>query len=250
MDKTLIRTRFARAAGTYLQHAEVQHRVAEYLAGLIGRHVPGTKYRRMLEIGCGTGLFTRICLSRWHPERLWLNDLCPEVEPYIADLLGEKVRFVADDAENLNFPSGQDLIVSCSVLQWFAMPERFLIGCRRLLSEGGYLALATYGRQNMKEVGALTSDTLPYRSLEELSAPLSDGYELVCCEEEIVQLSFDSPLDVLRHLKRTGVTGIRSCCWTKGELEAFSREYIYRYAAPGGTVPLTYHPIYLIMCKR
>lgn len=38
---------------------------------------------------------------------MWLNDLCPEVEPYLADVLGEKVHFMAKDAETLAFPNGR-----------------------------------------------------------------------------------------------------------------------------------------------
>jgi ribosomal protein S18 acetylase RimI-like enzyme len=63
-------------------------------------------------------MFTRMYLQQAVPEEMWLNDLCPEVEPYLADVLGEKVHFMAKDAETLAFPEGQDLIVSCSAVHW------------------------------------------------------------------------------------------------------------------------------------
>ena len=121
MDKALIRHRFAKASGSYPRQAFVQRDIALRMADLIGRYVSPESHRRVLEIGCGTGLFTRAYLHRWCPERLVLNDLCPEVEPYFADLLGGQVSFVAKDAEALDFPSGQDLIVSCSA-------RTFLVG--------------------------------------------------------------------------------------------------------------------------
>lgn len=156
MDKALIRHRFAKASGSYPRQAFVQRDIALRMADLIGRYVSPEAHRRVLEIGCGTGLFTRAYLHRWCPERLVLNDLCPEVEPYFADLLGGQVSFVAKDAEALDFPSGQDLIMSCSALQWFDAPERFLLGCRKLLSGRGYLAFSTFGPRNAEEIRALT----------------------------------------------------------------------------------------------
>lgn len=249
MDKALIRSRFAKASGSYLGQATVQRGIALRMADLIGRYVPAESHRRVLEIGCGTGLFTRAYLHRWHPERMLLNDLCPEMEPFLRDVLRPEVSFSASDAERLEFPGGQNLIVSCSALQWFDAPERFLCGCKGLLEEGGYLAFSTFGRQNAQEIRALTSDALPYRSLEELAGALSDAYRVVYASEEEVRLSFPSPLEVLRHLKATGVTGIRSCTWTKAQLASFCRSYTERYAAPDGTVPLTYHPMYVI-CRK
>ncbi len=250
MDKTLIRRRFAKAVGSYSIRADVQRQIAYHMADAIGKYIPSGGWRNVLEIGCGTGMFTRAFLHRATPERLLLNDLCPEVEPYLTDLLANKrIHFAASDAEALNFPSGQNLIVSCSAIQWFDQPEKFLAGCRKLLTADGYLAFSTFGPQNVKEVVSLTSDTLPYRSLKELTDVLSAEYQIVYSREEKLKLSFASPLEVLKHLKETGVTGIRRQSWTRGELDDFCRRYKEQYTAPDGTVPLTYHPIYMI-CKK
>ena len=101
MDKALIRSRFAKASGSYLGQATVQRGIALRMADLIGQYVPAESHRRVLEIGCGTGLFTRAYLRRWHPERMLLNDLCPEMEPFLRDVLRPEVSFSASDAERL-----------------------------------------------------------------------------------------------------------------------------------------------------
>ena len=177
-----------------------------------------------------------------------LNVFCPEVESSFAVLLCGQVRFVAKDAVALDFPSGQNFIVSCSALQWFDAHERFLLGCRKLLSGRGYLAFSTFGPRNAEEIRVLTDAGLPYRPLDELREVLSGAYRVVHASEACVQLSFPTPLDVLRHLKDTGVTGIRPCHWTREKLADFSMRYAGRYAAPDGGVTLTYHPIYIV-CK-
>ena len=84
MDKTLISRRFAKAVGTYLDKADVQRYVASRMAELTSRYIPSDIQERVLEIGCGTGMFTRMYLQQAAPEEMWLNDLCPEVEPYLA----------------------------------------------------------------------------------------------------------------------------------------------------------------------
>lgn len=249
MDKALISRRFAKAVGTYLDKADVQRYVASRMAELTGRYIPSDIQERVLEIGCGTGMFTRMYLQQAAPEEMWLNDLCPEVEPYLADVLGEKVHFMAKDAETLAFPEGQDLIVSCSAVQWFEDLSRFFSGCRKLLHEGGYLAFSTFGPHNTEEVATLTATGLSYPSLEELKEMLMARYEVVYAHEEQLRLSFSSPLEVLKHLKETGVTGTAAQSWTRGRLQEFCRNYTRQFSDERGKVYLTFHPIYMI-CRK
>ena len=122
--------------------AGMQKHVARHMAEAIKSHIPDSDGWNVLEIGCGTGLFTREYLRGFRPGRLLLNDICPEVEPYLSGLpTASPIHFQACDAETLRFPAGQHLIVSCSAVQWFERPERFLSGCRELLTTGGYIGL-------------------------------------------------------------------------------------------------------------
>ena len=68
MDKSLISRRFAKAVGTYLDKADVQRYVASRMAELTGRYIPSDIQERVLEIGCGTGMFTRMYLQQAAPE--------------------------------------------------------------------------------------------------------------------------------------------------------------------------------------
>lgn len=249
MDKGLIRRRFARAAATYAERADAQRRIAARMAGLIARHVPRSACRNVLEVGCGTGVFTRMLLRRTHPALVWLNDICPEMEACLTDVLGERVRFCPGDAERTEFPGGQSLITSCSVVQWFDSPERFFRRCRNLLADDGYFSFSTFGQKNLQEVASVTGNTLNYLSLEELKSVLLPHYELIHASEELITLSFPSPLEVLRHLQATGVTGIRRQQWTKGSLADFCRRYEDSFRQADRTVCLTYHPIYIIAKK-
>lgn len=300
IDKALVARRFAHARDTYGSEARVQQQVAEKMLRLLTAHActsatapdgngdrqqprnAALSFRHIAEFGCGTGCYSRLLLRTLQPETLLLNDLCPEMEECIHDLLTggghlprapqagnasgvlydadvelygsspatTAVSFLPCDAETLDFLQGTDLITSCSTLQWFADTERFFARCHHFLSDGGILAFSTFGKKNMREIHTLTGHGLEYLSLDNLKVLLSPRFEILYAEEEIVSLPFGTPLEVLRHLKQTGVTGTEKRVWTRGRLQSFCDEYIRMCGNDDRSVSLTYHPIYVIARKR
>jgi hypothetical protein len=67
--------------------------------------------------------------------------------------------------------------------------------------------------------------------------------------QEQLRLSFSSPLEVLKHLKETGVTGTAAQPWTRGRLQEFCRNYTGQFSDERGKVYLTFHPIYMV-CRK
>lgn len=249
IDKQLVSLRFSRAAETYHQEAVAQQQIARRMAQLLATHLH-VPCRRVLEIGCGTGFLTRCLMDTLHPEHLTLNDLCPEMRLCFSDLLDSGcATFLAGDAETRSFPKEQDLIASCSVLQWFRAPEAFFDRCADWLGAEGYLAFSTFGADNLQEVAAVTGRGLHYRSIDELTHALSSRYEVLVATEEHITLTFDTPLRVLWHLKHTGVTALHRQGWTRRDLQAFSERYAALAATPEG-VRLTYHPLYILARKK
>ena len=247
MDKRLIAERFARARGTYTREAKVQLQVAEKMLRLLEQQRSGRSLTRVVEFGCGTGIYSHLILEHLHPAELTLNDLCPEMEELVGSL---PARFVAGDAETMELPAETDLITSCSTLQWFVSPARFFRRCHEALAEGGFLAVSTFGPENLREIRSLTGNGLTYPTLKELQQMLEEaGLQLLHGEEEKAVLNFSSPLEVLRHLQRTGATGTGQHVWTRGKLQQFEANYRQRFATEEG-VSLTYHPIYLIAQKE
>lgn len=249
INKELIARRFAKAAGTYTRQAHVQQQIADKMIGLLQHHLPAASPRRIVEFGCGTGIYSRLLLRSLQPEQLLLNDLCSEMQHSCRDLLSEQVTFLPGDAEQLPFPPETELITSCSTLQWFEQPEAFFHRCNSYLSACGYFAFSTFGEKNLMEIRQLTGNGLAYRSRLELEAALAPLYHIVHSEEEIIPLTFDAPMAVLRHLKQTGVTGTATYQWTRTSLQRFCQQYTQQFGQ-GESVSLTYHPIYMIARKR
>lgn len=251
MDKSLIRERFVRAIPTYEKQATVQWQVARHMVKLLDEYLPGQMHDRVWEVGCGTGIFTRTYLAGHAPHEFLLNDLCPEMETPLADLLNVHTRFEAYDVEH-TLPAGNfSLIVSCSSLQWLEQPGLFLRNCRNLLDMGGCLALSLFGERNLQEIKTVSGTALSYSPLHDwLKMTETMGYTVVCAEETAIPVCFDSPLEILHHLRQTGVTGIGREQWTKGRLADFSARYRRLFSTCDGKVTLTYHPLYIILQKQ
>ena len=78
MDKQLISKRFSKAIATYPQEANVQRQIADKMIHLLTKHI-SFPCSKVIEFGCGTGIYSRMLLQALRPEELFLNDLCPEV---------------------------------------------------------------------------------------------------------------------------------------------------------------------------
>ena len=89
-----------------------------------------------------------------------------------------------------------------------------------------------------------------YPTAGQLREWLSTYFRIVHEEEGNIALTFRHPLEVLRHLKYTGVTANASRVWTRGKQERFCRDYQERFPSADGGVTLTYRPLYILVVKR
>ncbi len=257
VDKSHVASSFGKALATYAEAAQPQTIVAKELWALLeGCKINRPARGRMLEIGCGSGLLTDIYvpeLPGWDIE-LW--DIAETRED-----LRQNYRFMCCDAEtevrNLEAESF-DLIISSSCLQWFNSPARFIEEASKALKPGGVLAVALYGDQTYREIASLTGRTLAYPSMQALvKAAERSGLEIMHSSEEVLPVEFDSPREMLRHIKLTGVSAVSSRSGSDIESAALnvSGLRLLKYLAEnleadGGKCKLTYHPIYLIARKE
>lgn len=243
-------TRFSRALDSYDQHADAQQQICRELTTLLSSHTD-MRFRRVLEIGCGTGGFTRLLKENCEIEELYLNDLCEGCRERLTGLFsGKQPQFIGGNAEEIRFPGHLDLIASASAFQWMKEPERFLHKLSTLLIPGGTLLFNTFATGNLHEVKHITGMGLEYPSAGLLSDWLKRDFHLLYFREEEITLTFDTPLDVLRHLKNTGVTATGTGRWTRGRQENFCRTYKALYASSTNEVKLTYRPLYVLAVKK
>lgn len=140
-----VAARFAEHVREYDCHAVLQAEVAQRLAEFL----PSFVRPRVLEVGCGTGLFSRHLLERYRDGDFLFTDLAPEMleacRTRHEGANGRAMRFAVMDGEQPDCAEHFDLIALSMTLQWFSDPLAGLRNLARLLAPGGTLVYATIG---------------------------------------------------------------------------------------------------------
>ena len=241
--------RFTSAASTYDRHASAQQQICRRLLSLL-RQEHELDFERVLELGCGSGGFTRLLLSEGRVGEWCLNDLCESWHPELSRLMSGTVwHWLPGNAEAMHFPGQYDLVVSANALQWMHDLPGFVGRLADSVSPGGMLLFNLFSSRNLQEVRSLTSAGLEYLPAREIGRMLEEHFHVLQLKEEDIILHFSNPISVLRHLKYTGVTATSSGVWTKGRQRQFCEDYLARFSTPDGQVRLTYSPIYIVATK-
>lgn len=240
---------FERSFQSYHDAAQQQAQIASSLAQRLAGFVRPRRFGLALELGCGTGHLTRALRQHFEIDRLILNDLTPTAAATAAE---QDATFLQGDLRQIHWPGQPDLVASASTLQWLEAPGDSLRRMAMSLTQGGWLAVSGFGPFQYRELAALghPPQAPGLCPPEALATALEDLPNLAVRDIGGTQrqLWFDSPRDVLRHLRATGVNGGQSRLWTRSDLNRFSDRYTDLFAE-GGQVPLTYHATWVIAQK-
>lgn len=245
-----IKQRFTRALSTYDDEANAQHKISRTLISVL-KNTDRLCFDKVLEIGCGTGGFTRLLHQYCQIDKWTVNDLCDHCEEKIQSILSdENYQFISGDAETLDFPTKYNLIASSSAFQWMSNPELFFEKLAHLLEKDGLLLFSTFAPDNFFEIKRLTGKGLVYPTPSMLKRWFNQRFNLVYMNEDEIRLNFNSPLQVLKHLKATGVTATGNVVWTRGIQNEFCKRYTELFSTETQKVHLTYKPIYVLATKK
>lgn len=250
IDKAEVRCRFNRCVESYEENAFAQKTIVAKLINLLKNYCPDIS-GKVLEVGCGTGLLTAQLQKEFPACELFVNDLVEAMcskTAHRCQLTPE--HCIVGDIEQTDFNDRFQLIVSASTFQWLTRLSETFVRLSRCSCQEGFLVFNTFSEDNYKELKELTGIGLNYYSMSDMRCLLSDRWEILHTEEGVCRLEFETPIEVLRHIKKTGVNGIQlQNTWTPGKLERFSQAYAERFRS-GGLYPLTYHPRYFVCRKR
>lgn len=151
--KKQVARRFGKMSSSYDKYARVQKYMALILANKVQR---SGAYERILEIGCGTGYFTRLLAETFPKAHILASDISPGMLDATQKNLVSypHIRYTLEDGESLKTQESFDLIVSNAAFQWFNQTPRAFNGFYDRLTPGGALIYTTFGKQTFQELHA------------------------------------------------------------------------------------------------
>ena len=213
MTKSLIGENFSKSACSYDRHCCVQAECAQRLLDL----TEGGDFRRILEIGCGTGNFTRLLRRKYLGAEITAVDISGQmIESAKKKLDGDKLRFFVADGEKLSIERAFDLVTANASLQWLDQPEVSFGRFARFLDDGGVISFSIYGPETFTELESVLSKRLGkgkwlssrmFTSPDLIRRSVEKHFESVEFEEARFTVVFSSLIDLLRDIKRSGVRG-------------------------------------------
>lgn len=245
VDKDLVGERFASAADSYDDAADVQHRVAQRLTEIAERQVGNFTDQDILEIGCGAGMLTRMYLPLFSESRVTALDLAPVEIGERAN--GNDVECESCDAELYlrQMPSESvDVVFSSSTIQWFNSSRKAIGHIARILRPGGNAFISCYIDGTLPQLKQVAPEfALHYPHLEDM-ARLAGGAD-VETEVRDYDLGFDSAAEALCHLRDTGVNSLRRKPMTVAQTRQLMRSLM-----SDGKAALKFNTLYIKIRKH
>lgn len=242
-DSKTIGRQFHTSRSTYDNHAGAQRLAADRLADIFKESAESTE--SILEIGAGTGYFTRRYADLVNPRKITFVDLSLP-EPFG---VAEEETYVEADAESWlpEQTSMWDAIVSSSAIQWFSDLPRFFKACYERLRKGGVLVVSGFAEGNLPEFDSIRPNPMNYPDRKYVVSLIEEIFGEGEVTEEELRIEFDTPREALIHLKATGVSATHQSApgtFTVRQLCSLIPRN------DSGRVYLTYRPLYIRARKK
>ena len=258
-----VKRSFSDAANSYDSHAVLQREIADRLL----THLEFTKLEpaRIIDIGCGTGYFTRLLRGKYKKSMIVAVDLSEAMVRKTRAAHGLRMPWqgrhlhTATDAVSLPFKSGSfDLVCSNLTMQWIANPEHMLQEMRRVLAPGGLMLFSTFGRRTLFEFREALAHIEPGRAGHVLPFPdvttLGDALarlsvEMPVTDTDLFTLTYPDTISLIRELKGLGasaaaIRGRKSGLYGRALIRQLEQEYVAMHSTEEGQVLASFEALY------
>jgi len=213
MDKRIIKGNFSRCVESYEEHAAVQKRCAEELISMLR----GGSYQDILEVGCGTGMYTRMLMGEFRGAGITAVDISEDMVNAARENVGDEgLNFEVADGESIGFKKKFDLITSNASFQWFEDIDTAFDLFRNNLKPGGTLLFSMYGPETFQEFKAVLGyffgarrwlSSSKFLLCREVEALLKKNFSACEVTEARFCAEYISIWDFLKNIKKTGTRG-------------------------------------------
>ena len=237
---------FSKYARSYDRYALLQRSMAETLASYLPEKVPS----HIIELGCGTGMFTRHLLTL-PINQITLNDISPSMIEILKSQLKipSNVKFLIGNAENISFRKA-DLICGNAVFQWFQEPENSLKRFKDTLANNGTIIFSTFGEETLKEFRQAANLNSPttLQSFKQWKTLLKKtGYTLNSFNMEKRKIFTSNTMNLLKNLQQIGAAPIKM--FNTGRLRELIRYYDRHFSTENGVYATWELYYFSISCK-
>lgn len=236
-----VKRRFSIGASRYEAHAHVQRLSAADLLAFTRDAARGMPVGKILEPGCGTGLYTRMLLDAFPGASIEGVDISEAMIRLARERIADpRARFQTADAEEI-VAGRYDLVTSNATFQWFLAFDRTVRRMASLLSDGGRLTFTFFGPGTFAELDEALRATRDGReadraaaagflSVEQIAASLSGAFSRWDVAEREYRQEFPDLAELLRSIRYTGTggSGPRGP-WSPGRLARVERAYRERF---------------------
>lgn len=237
-SKTAIARGFGNARATYEGASRLQRLMGDAMfEALKSQTGQSSLSGRVLDLGCGTGWFTRKLAGLGSVVSVTGMDLSPGMVEHAGASAFPDISWIVADAEAIPLADQScDLIFSNLMIQWCADPAQVLRECRRVLRPGGRLVVSTLLDGTLRELDQAWRQADPGQNhinrfepeaafRETVSRELS-GAEI---ETKTLRLPYTSPLALTAELRQLGAgykhADRRRTITAPGRLRAMCQHY-------------------------
>ena len=221
---------FGKKVDSYEAHAMVQDHAADWLAQWLPSEA---ECSNCLELGAGTGLFTRHLAGRYaHIE-------ASDIEPAMVAMCREKFPAVAHnlrDAWTTQHDAGLwDLVASSSLLQWAQNTTEVMQHWRKLIKGNGRIIVGFFIEPSLPEMLQVTGGNSPlvWRDADTWEQTFrTAGLVPVRIETNSKRYYYPSALDFWKSIHSTGTTVARRI--SPSQMMRFFRDYELQFRDAAG----------------
>jgi len=258
-----VRRAFSGATSHYDSHAELQREIGQRLVD----HLNFTKIepKSILDIGCGTGFFTRLLAEKYKKADIYAADLSESMVNHTRSMQERrwpwqgKYQHTVCDAVALPFRDNTfDLVASNLAMQWVPAPSAMMKEMRRVLAPGGLILFSTFGRRTLVELKQTlahinidhTNSVLPFPDVMSLGNSLGEtAVEAPVTDADIFTLTYPDTMSLVRELKGIGasaaaIQGRGGGLYGRALLRNIETHYKKHYADSDGRIHATFEALY------
>ncbi|MDX8381498.1 MAG: malonyl-ACP O-methyltransferase BioC [Ghiorsea sp.] len=215
-----VRAAFSGATSSYDSHAELQREIGRRLLA----HLEFTKItpNTILDIGCGTGFFTRLLSDKYKKADIFATDLSENMINHTKNAHPKrlpwqrKYHHAVSDAVALPYQDASfDLVTSNLAMQWVPDVAAMMLEMRRVLKPGGLILFSTFGRRTLIELKQTlaqiksehTNSVLPFPDVMSLGNSLGEcAVEDYVSDSDLFTLTYPDTISLVRELKGLGAS--------------------------------------------